>query len=202
MTRTTRIRATAAGLVMNALFVGAGIAQAQQPSPPAAPPARDGRAMMPGGRPMMMRHGPRGQRGQRDQVAMLLDKQLALQLTAAQVDQLITIHEKGRQDAKPLIAKMMALMPKGRDGFRNMTAADRENLGTIRESLRELQWRQVSAASAVLNDDQKKIAARFTDHHRWGGRGRMGRMGPMGRMGDRGQRGRSDGKTDSTSGSH
>ena len=199
MTRTTRIRATAAGLVMNALLVGASIAQGQQPSPPASPPARDGRAMMPGGRPMMMRRGPRGQRGQRDQVGMLLDKQLALQLTAAQVDQLIAIHEKGRQEAKPLVAKMMALMPKGRDGFRNMTPADRETLGTIRESLRELQWRQVSAASAVLNDDQKKIAARFTDHHRWGGRGRMGRMD---RMGDRGQRGRADGKPDSTTGSH
>ena len=197
MTRTTRIRATAAGLVMNALLVGASIAQGQQPSPPATPPTRDGRA--PGGRPMMMRHGSRGQRGQRDQVGMLLDKQLALQLTSAQVDQLIAIHEKGRQEAKPLVAKMMALMPKGRDGFRNMTAADRESLGTIRESLRELQWRQVSAASAVLNDDQKKIAARFTDHHRWGGRGRMGGMG---RMGDRGQRGRPDGKSDSTNGSH
>ena len=111
MTRTTRIRATAAGLVMNALLVGASIAQGQQPSPPASPPARDGRAMMPGGRPMMMRRGPRGQRGQRDQVGMLLDKQLALQLTSAQVDQLIAIHEKWRQEAKPLVAETLRLNP-------------------------------------------------------------------------------------------
>jgi hypothetical protein len=148
---------------------------------------------------MMMRHGHRGGGG-RDQVALLLDKQLALQLNAQQVNQLITIHEQERQQAKPLIAKMMALMPKDRDGWKNLTPEQRDNMGSIREQLREIQWRQVSAASAVLTDDQKKTAARLTERPRWGGgfgpmMGRGFRRGPGG---PGGPDGRSGGRPDST----
>jgi hypothetical protein len=147
---------------------------------------------------MMMHRGHRGGGG-RDQVALLLDKQLALQLNAQQVNQLITIHEQERQQAKPLMAKMMALMPKDRDGWKNLTPEQRDNMGSIREQLREIQWRQVSAASAVLTDDQKKTAARLTERPRWGGfgpmKGRGFRRGPVGRGGPGG---RSGGRADST----
>jgi hypothetical protein len=149
--------------------------------------------------PMMMRHGHRGG-GEHDQVALLLDKQLALQLNAQQVNQLITIHEQERQQAKPLMAKMMALVPKDRDGWKNLTPEQRDNMGAIREQLREIQWRQVSAASAVLTDDQKKTAARLTSRGRWSGHG--GGPGPMmGRgfqRGPGGPNGRSGGRSDST----
>ena len=175
-----------AGLLVNALVVGACIAQGAPSTPQRGDGAMRGRAMM-----AHRRHGGR------DQVAMLLDKQLALQLTAQQVNQLIAIHQQERQDAKPLVARMMALMPKGRDGFRNMSAAQRDSLGAIHESLQEIQWRQVSAAAAVLNDDQKKIAARLTERSKFG-RGAMGfERGPMG--GRDGRDGRAGARADSTS---
>jgi hypothetical protein len=175
-----------AGLLVNAFAVAVCVAQ----GPPSPPQRGDGPAR---GRAMQMGHRRRA--GGRDQVAMLLDKQLALQLTATQVNQLIAIHQQGRQEAKPLVARMMALMPKGRDGFRNMSAAQRDSLGAIHESLQEIQWRQVSAAAAVLNDDQKKIAARLTERSKFG-RGPMGfGRGPMG-----GRDGRAGGRPDSASG--
>jgi hypothetical protein len=175
-----------AGLLVNALVVGVCVAQG-------APSPRGDGAMR--GRPMQMGHRRRG--GGRDQVAMLLDKQLALQLTGQQVNQLIAIHQQERQEAKPLMARMMALMPKGREGFRNMTAVQRDSLGAIHESLQEIQWRQVSAAAAVLNDDQKKIAARLTARPQFG-RGPMGfGRGPMG--GRDGRDGRGGMRADSTS---
>jgi hypothetical protein len=156
MTRFTFIRMPAvltAGLLVNAVVVG--LCVAQGPPAPSDRPMR-GEAMERG----PMRHR---MRGEGDGVALLLDKQIALQLTAAQVNQLITIHQQERQQARPLIARLEGLMPKDRDGWRNMTAAQRDSLGSIHEALREIQWRQVSAASAVLNDDQKRIAAKLMD---------------------------------------
>jgi hypothetical protein len=173
-----------AGLLLNAFAVAVCVAQG-----PPSPPQRGDGAMR--GRSMQMGHR---RRGGRDQVAMLLDKQLALQLTAQQVSQLIAIHQQERQEAKPLMARMMALMPKGRDGFKSMTPAQRDSLGAIHESLQEIQWRQVSAAAAVLNDEQKKIAARLTERSKFG-RGPMGfGRGPMG-----GRDGRAGGRPDSAS---
>jgi hypothetical protein len=156
---------TAAGLIASA---SAAVSQA----PP--PPMR--------GHPMEMRHGPRGHDG----VALLLDHQLALQLTGAQVTQLITIHQQEVAQEKPLVARLMALMPRDRDRERGSIApAQRDSLGAIRESMREIQWRQTSAAAAVLSDDQKRIAARLHEHREWGGRGREGERehGPGGRPG-------------------
>jgi hypothetical protein len=176
------------GLIASVLVAGVGVAQGA-PSP-AGRDGHDGR-----GHEMGMRH--RGPRGGHDQVALLLDKQLALQLTAQQVSQLITIHEQERQQAKPLMARMIALMPKDRQGFKSMTPAQRDSIGSIHEQLREIGWRQTSAASAVLNDDQKKIAARLTERPPMWGRGPM-----MGRGPGRGPGGRPDGRADSTTGSH
>jgi hypothetical protein len=147
-----------AGLIGAVCVASVGVAQ----SPP--PPMR--------GHPMEMRHGARGHDG----VASLLDHQLALQLTATQVNQLITIHQQEVAQEKPLFARMMSLMPQGRDRSTSITPAQRDSLGAIRESMREIQWRQVSAAAAVLNDDQKRIAARLQEHHKkWGKRDGMGR---------------------------
>jgi hypothetical protein len=145
-----------------------------------------------------MQHHMRG-RGERDQVALLLDKQLALQLSAQQVSQLITIHQQERQQVKPIFAKLQGLVPKDRDGWKNMAPATRDSLASLHEQLREIQWRQVSAASAVLTDEQKKIAARLTERPHGFGRGPMGRgFGPGGpRPGMR-----APGQQDSSSGAH
>jgi hypothetical protein len=155
-----------AGLLAAVAVAGVSVAQAPQ-----RPPERDGAMGM---RPM--RHGPRG-RG-RDGVTMLLDHQLALQLTPAQVTQLITIHQQEVAQERPLFARMTALIPRDRNAWRSITPAQRDSLGAIRESMREIQWRQVSAAAAVLTDEQKRVAARLGERHR-------GRGGPDGRMGRR-----------------
>jgi hypothetical protein len=141
---------------VGASVVGAsvGIAQvAQQPKDS----ARRG-----GPPPMMMGHRMHGG-AERDQVVLLLDKQLALQLSAQQVNQLMTIHEQERQQVKPIFAKMKGLLPKDREGWKNVAPATWDSVGSLHEQLREIQWRQVSAASAVLTDEQKKIAARLTE---------------------------------------
>lgn len=151
-----------------------------------------------GGPPMMMRrHGPRF--GGRDQVALLLDQQLTLQLSAQQVNQLITIHEQGRQQAKPIFVKMQGLMPKDREGWKTMAPATPDSLGSLHEQLREMEWRQVSAASAVLTDDQRKIAARLAERPRFGGMERWARPGGQGGPHPGG---RSGGQRDSSNGAH
>jgi hypothetical protein len=170
-----------------ASLLAAGVSAAQAPGRPDG--GRDGGR---DGHAMMRHHRPRG--GGRDQVALLLDKQLALQLTSQQVNQLITIHEQERQQAKPLMLRMQGLMPKDRGGWKNMTPAQRDSIGAIHEQLREIQWRQVSAAEAVLTDEQKKVAARLTSRPMWGPMGR----GPM----RGGPGGRADGRSDSSAGAH
>jgi hypothetical protein len=193
-------------LVASVVSAGVGVAQGPGNGQPAGRPDNGAPRRPP---MMMMRRGHRGGGGERDQVALLLDKQLVLQLNAQQVSQLITIHQQERQQAKPLMGKMLALMPKDRDGWKNLTPAQRDSMGSIREQLREIQWRQVSAASAVLTDDQKKTAARLTDRPRWGGRGGMawrggqrGPGGPGGPGGRGGWGGRPGARSDSTGGSH
>jgi hypothetical protein len=182
--------------LVGALLVSANVGMAQ--GTPPAPGQAGGRPM----RPMMGMRGHRMRgRGERDQVAVLLDKQLVLQLTAQQVNQLITIHQQERQQAKPIVAKMQGLMPKDRDGWKNLTPATRDSMASVHEQLREIQWRAVSAASGVLTDEQKKIAAHLTEHPRFG----RFAHGPMGRgFGPGGPRPgmRPGGQSDSSSGAH
>jgi len=131
------------------------------------------------------RDGMRGpmRPGGGDPVVQLLDKQIALQLTPAEVNQLIQIHEQSMQQGRSLRTKMIALMPKDRDAWRSLTPATRDSLGALMESMRAIRWRATSAATAVLTDSQRQTAAHLFAHE---GRGHGRRGWGHGRDGMRG----------------
>ena len=145
-----------------------------------------------------------------DPAARLLDEQSMLQLSGAQVSQLITLHESTRREVKAVTDQVRAQMPRPQgqnqgqgqaQGQRpQLTQAQRDNLATLMDSLRTIRWRATSAADSVLTTDQRHVAmrlemARRNRMHHGSGRGRgfggagMRRMGPGGRGGPGGMRG-------------
>jgi hypothetical protein len=198
--RSGRIAMTAIATAF-AAFLSAGpfaaVTSAQASPPPGAPqPAapRPGTRGGPGG--MRGDAGPgwggsrEGMRapmhhGDSDPVVAMLDKQVVLELTPAEVNQLITIHEQTIQQARPLHAKMTALVPKDREAWRTMTPSTRDSLGALMESMRVIRWRATSAATAVLTDGQREKAAHLFER---GGRGHGG-QGWGRERGGRGMRG-------------
>lgn len=117
-----------------------------------------------------------------DPAARLLDRQAVLQLTGTQVDQLIAIHERTRRQMRAVRDKLQTLVPH-RDGNRTQpSAAQRDSLASLMDSMREIRWRATSAADSVLTPDQRKDVARFE-------MAQMSRMHGMGMPGMRGMHG-------------
>jgi hypothetical protein len=128
---------------------------------------------------------PHGDRSMHDPVAHLLDAQIALRLTPAQVNNLISIDEKLRSENEAVAARLHAAMMAmhgnrgdGREGrsdsgggrpdgdARAMVAHDsaRALMSTMRENV----WRAMAAASAVLTPDQSRTAATLVMLHSHG----------------------------------
>lgn len=155
----------------------------------------------------MRRH--RGMMGMMsDPAARILDEQSMLQLSGAQVSQLIALHESTRKEMKAVTDQLRAMMPRAQGqtqgqaaGGRRpqLTQAQRDNLATLMDSLHTIRWRATSAADSVLTTDQRHVAMRLEmarrsrmRHSFGGGRGfggGMQRMGPGGPGGMRGMRG-------------
>jgi hypothetical protein len=138
-----------------------------------------------------------------DPAARLLDEQSFLELSGAQVSQLITLHETTRRQMKAVTDQLRAMMPRMQgqnqgqaQGQRpQLSQSQRDNLATLMDSLRTLRWRATSAADSVLTTDQRHTAMHLAMARRsrmrrgWsggrgmGGRGGMQRMGPGSRGG-------------------
>lgn len=104
--------------------------------------------------------------------ARILDEQSLLQLSGAQVTQLITLHENTRKEMRAVADQMRALMPRMQhNGGQNqgqtqeqrpqLTQQQRDQLATLADSLRTIRWRATSAADSVLTTDQRHAAMRL-----------------------------------------
>ena len=133
-----------------------------------------------------------------DPAARLLDEQSLLQLSGAQVTQLIALHESTRKQSRAVMDQMRAMFPRPQGQAQGqppaqrpqLTQEQRDNLATLMDSLRTIWWRATSAADSVLTADQRHMAVRLAMARRSsmrGGRGfgggLMRRMGPGGRGG-------------------
>lgn len=140
-----------------------------------------------------------------DPAARLLDEQSLLQLSGAQVTQLIALHESTRKQSRAVLDQMRAMFPRPQGQAQGqaqgqtpeqrpqLTQQQRDNLATLIDSLRTIRWRATSAADSVLTADQRHMAVRLAMARRSrmrGGRGfgggMMQRMGPGGRGGPEG----------------
>ena len=181
------------------------------------PSGQDGSSMRQR-RPMQMGMAVRGHRGMMrmmsDPAARLLDEQSMLQLSGAQVTQLISLHESTRKEMKAVTDQLRAMMPRlqGQNqgqgqaqGQRpQLTQAQRDNLATLMDSLRTIRWRATSAADSVLTTDQRHAAVRlemdrrnrmrrgFAGGRGFGAGGGMRRMEPGGLGGPGGMRAPND----------
>lgn len=156
----------------------------------------------------MRRH--RGMMGMMsDPAARLLDDQSMLQLSGAQVSQLIALHESTRKEMKAVTDQLRSMMPRpqgqnqgqgqGQGERPQLTQAQRNNLATLMDSLRTIRWRATSAADSVLTTDQRHVAMRLEMARRnrmrgftgrgFGAGGGMRRMGPGGGGGPSGMHG-------------
>lgn len=108
-----------------------------------------------------------------DPAARLLDQQSFLELSSAQVSQLITLHETTRQQMKAVTDQLRAMMPRtqGQSQGQNqgqsqgqrpqLSQSQRDNLATLIDSLRTIRWRATGAADSVLTADQRHRAMRL-----------------------------------------
>lgn len=145
---------------------------------------------------MRMRGGSRMIGTMSDPAARLLDEQSLLQLSGAQVNQLIALHESTRKQTRAVMDQIRALFPRPQASAQGqapakrpqLSAQQRDNLATLMDSLRTIRWRATSAADSLLTTDQRHAAMRLamdrlTEMRRgprgFGGWGRMMlRMGP------------------------
>ena len=118
-----------------------------------------------------------------DAAARLLDHQSVLGLSGDQVTRLIAVHQQSLANARPIRDKMMAMFPHTPGQRPQITPAQRDSVGAMMESLREIRWRTAASADSVLTDDQRKTAMRMV----WRARGGGGPGGP-GMRGGRPQR--------------
>lgn len=141
---------------------------------------------------MRIRRGPMMMMS--DPAARILDEQSLLQLSGAQVTQLITLHENTRKEMRAVADQMRALMPRMQhNGGQNqgqtqeqrpqLTQQQRDQLATLADSLRTIRWRATSAADSVLTTDQRHAAMRLAMARRtrmrrdFGGRHMSGSQG-------------------------
>lgn len=114
-----------------------------------------------------------------DRAARLLDEQSMLQLSGAQVNQLIALHESTRKETRAVMDQMRAMFPRhqGQTPAQrpNLSEQQRDSLATLMDSLRTIRWRATSAADSVLTTDQRHAAMRLgmarRTRMRRGGRG-------------------------------
>lgn len=115
-------------------------------------------------------HRPQGMmRMMSDPAARLLDEQSLLQLSGAQVTQLIALHESTRKEMKMVMDQLRAMMPRPQGQNQGqaqaqrpqLSQAQRDNLATLMDSLRTVRWRATSAADSVLTTDQRHVAMRL-----------------------------------------
>jgi len=138
------------------------------------------------GRSMMMRM-------MSDPAARLLDEQSMLQLSGAQVNQLIALHESTLKQTRAVADQIRAMFPRAQDQGQalrqrpQLSQQQRDNLATLMDSLRTIRWRATSAADSVLTADQRHVAMRLAMARRSRmRRGRFGAHGGMMRRMDRG----------------
>ena len=135
----------------------------------------------------MRRHG---MHRMHDPVARLLEHQTALHLSVAQVNNIIAIDNKLHADNKPLVERLMAMRstmrrnaPRAQEGAgagggpTGPSAAQRDSVMSVMQTVRENVWRATAAANAVLTPDQLNTAGNFD---RAGHSNMMRRMGPPG----------------------
>ena len=104
-----------------------------------------------------------------DPAARLLDEQSMLQLSGAQVNQLIALHESTRKETRAVMDQIRAMFPRQQAQTQGQTPAQRptlsqqqrDNLSTLMDSLRTIRWRATSAADSVLTTDQRHAAMRL-----------------------------------------
>lgn len=135
----------------------------------------------------MRRHG---MHRMHDPVARLLEHQTALHLSVAQVNNIIAIDNKLHADNKPLVERLVAMRstmrrngPRAQEGAgassgpTKPSAAQRDSVMAIMQTVRENVWRATAAANAVLTPDQLNTAGNFD---RAGHPNMTRRMGPRG----------------------
>lgn len=131
-----------------------------------------------------------------DPAARLLDEQSLLQLSGAQVNQLIALHEATRKQTRAVMDQIRAMFPRPQGQNQGQPPAQRprlsqhqrDNLANLMDSLRTIRWRATSAADSVLTTDQRHVAmnlamARRTRMRRGRGGVILRRMGPDDRGG-------------------
>lgn len=125
-----------------------------------------------------------------DPAARLLDEQAMLQLSGAQVNQLIALHESTREQTRAVMDQIRAMFPRPQGQNQGeqpaqrpqLSQQQRDNLSTLMDSLRTIRWRATSAADSVLTADQRHVAMNLAMARRSRmGLGRRGMM--MQRMG-------------------
>ncbi|HEY7877459.1 MAG TPA: Spy/CpxP family protein refolding chaperone [Gemmatimonadaceae bacterium] len=127
-----------------------------------------------------------------DPAARLLDQQTLLQLSGAQVTQLIAIHESSRKQQRALVDKVRSLFPRTQAQRQAPTATQRDSMASLMDALRTARWRATSDADSVLTPDQRHEAARLELARRASmrgsgqGRGGAGGGGAWGGMRGRG----------------
>ena len=109
-----------------------------------------------------------------DPAARLLDEQSMLQLSGAQVNQLIALHESTRKQTRALMDQIRAMFPRPQEQDQGQAPAQRprlsqqqrDNLATLMDSLRTIRWRATSAADSVLTTDQRQVASSASTRRR------------------------------------
>jgi hypothetical protein len=167
-------------ITCSALALAAGVAMAQDgggrgQDGPGRWGGRDGH-LGDGGPGQGMRRGGMHRSGMHhrrmhDPIVRLLDHQTLLHLTPAQVNSIISIDEKLRNDNKPLIERLMAMhtnRPERRGGDNEPgrsqpSAAQRDSVMSIMRTVHENVWRATAAADAVLAPEQLNTAGTL-DH--------------------------------------
>ncbi|HEX6809251.1 MAG TPA: hypothetical protein VF118_14785 [Gemmatimonadaceae bacterium] len=126
-----------------------------------------------------------------DPAARLLDAQSMLQLSGAQVNQLIALHESTRKQSRAVMDQIRAMFPRPQEQNQGpqpaqrprLSQQQRDNLGALMDSLRTIRWRATRAADSVLTTDQRHMAMHLAMAGRDGmGRGRRGFGGRGGMM--------------------
>lgn len=104
-----------------------------------------------------------------DPAARLLDEQSMLQLSGTQVNQLIALHQSTLKQTRAVADQIRAMFPRQQGETQGqapqqrpqLSPQQRDNLGTLMDSLRTIRWRATSAADSVLTTDQRHVAMRL-----------------------------------------